>query len=272
MLNAGGTGIVQGFRSTGTASSRSQARREPRPRQHRPAELPDVARPGRLHAGRKATDRHDEGERKQIEVFQVGARRNAVRHRRCTTRRRRRCRSRSRSRTTAARDGRGRRELRHDVRRRARRHALRAAGRRPTARPRSAGSTRVGRFYYVSNTGSNNISGYRIDADGQPSLIGPTGIVATTELGPIDSLARRATASSTSRRGLGTVDEYRVNDDGTLTDSARSSDCRRGSRGSQPRRDAAHGGSPIVAGFPRFHAGRRAVQSRAWQRDAHVGL
>ena len=32
---------------------------------------------------------------------------------------------------------------------------------------------RVGRFYYVSNTGSDDLSGYEISADGQPSLIGP---------------------------------------------------------------------------------------------------
>src|SRR5207248_2585045 len=41
-------------------------------------------------------------------------------------------------------------------------------------------------FYYVANTGSDTLSGYRIAADGQPALIGATGIVATTEPGPID--------------------------------------------------------------------------------------
>ena len=77
---------------------------------------------------------------------------------------------------------------------------------------------RVGDFYYVANTASNTLSGYRIDASGTPTLIGPTGIVATTEAGPID-----LTASSDGRYlygqtgTAGTVDEYRVNPDGTLT-------------------------------------------------------
>jgi 6-phosphogluconolactonase (cycloisomerase 2 family) len=78
--------------------------------------------------------------------------------------------------------------------------------------------TRVRGFYYVSNTGSNNISGYRIGPDGQPTLIGPTGVVATTETGPIDS-AQSGNRFLYVETGIsGTVDEYRVNDDGTLTD------------------------------------------------------
>src|SRR5207248_4902462 len=44
-------------------------------------------------------------------------------------------------------------------------------------------------IYYVSNTGSNTISGFRISTGGQPSLVGATGVVATTEAGPIDSAA-----------------------------------------------------------------------------------
>ena len=44
-------------------------------------------------------------------------------------------------------------------------------------------------FYYVANTASNTLSGYTIAADGQPSLVGTTGIVATTEPGPIDLAA-----------------------------------------------------------------------------------
>ena len=44
-------------------------------------------------------------------------------------------------------------------------------------------------YYYVANTASNTLSGYTIAADGQPSLVGATGIVATTEPGPIDLAA-----------------------------------------------------------------------------------
>jgi 6-phosphogluconolactonase (cycloisomerase 2 family) len=77
--------------------------------------------------------------------------------------------------------------------------------------------TRVRGFYYVSNTGSNTVSGYEIGRDGQPALVTPTGVVAATEAGTIDS------ASSGDRflyveTGLaGTVDEFRVEGDGTLT-------------------------------------------------------
>jgi 6-phosphogluconolactonase (cycloisomerase 2 family) len=74
---------------------------------------------------------------------------------------------------------------------------------------------RVGRFYYVSNTGSNTLSGYTITDGGQPSLVTPTGVVATTDPGPIDqtSEARFLYAET----GGGTVDEFHINDDGTLT-------------------------------------------------------
>lgn len=76
--------------------------------------------------------------------------------------------------------------------------------------------TRVGRFYYVSNTGSGDVSGYTIASDGQPSLIGPTGIVATTEPGPIDSTSPSGTGFLYVETGSGTVDGFRVGDDGSL--------------------------------------------------------
>jgi 6-phosphogluconolactonase (cycloisomerase 2 family) len=78
--------------------------------------------------------------------------------------------------------------------------------------------TEVGPYYYVSNTGSNNLSGYTIAADGQPSLVGSTGVVATTEPGPIDSTSPPGTSFLYVETGTaGTVDEYAVNADGTLT-------------------------------------------------------
>ena len=77
---------------------------------------------------------------------------------------------------------------------------------------------KAGEFYYVSNTGSNNVSGYRIDADGKPTLIGPTGIVATTEPGPIDlAVAGGGSFLYVQTGTTGTVDQFRVNGDGTLT-------------------------------------------------------
>ena len=69
-------------------------------------------------------------------------------------------------------------------------------------------------FYYVSNTGNNTLSGYRISRDGQPSLLQPSGIAATTDPGPIDL------ASSDNflyaETGSGTVHEYDVRSDGSL--------------------------------------------------------
>jgi 6-phosphogluconolactonase (cycloisomerase 2 family) len=77
--------------------------------------------------------------------------------------------------------------------------------------------TRVRGFYYVSNTNSNTISGYTIGADGQPALIGATGVVGTTELGPVDSAASGGEFFYVQTGGSGTVDEFRVEGDGGLT-------------------------------------------------------
>jgi 6-phosphogluconolactonase (cycloisomerase 2 family) len=75
---------------------------------------------------------------------------------------------------------------------------------------------RVGGFYYVSNTGSNTLSGFTVD-DGQPSLVTPTGVVATTEPGPIDLTSPSDGHFLYAETGGGTVDELRVGSDGTLT-------------------------------------------------------
>jgi 6-phosphogluconolactonase (cycloisomerase 2 family) len=78
---------------------------------------------------------------------------------------------------------------------------------------------RAGEFYYVSNTGSDTLSGYRIDANGMPTLVGPTGVVATTEPGPIDLATAANGRFLYAQTGTtGTVDEFRVNGDGTLTE------------------------------------------------------
>jgi 6-phosphogluconolactonase (cycloisomerase 2 family) len=77
--------------------------------------------------------------------------------------------------------------------------------------------TRVGAYYYVSNTGSNTLSGYTVAPDGQPSLVGATGVVATTEAGPIDSTSPHGTSFLYAETGSGTVDEFTVEPDGSLT-------------------------------------------------------
>jgi hypothetical protein len=76
--------------------------------------------------------------------------------------------------------------------------------------------TPAGGFYYVSNTGSDTVSAYRVADDGEPSLVGPTGVVAQTNPGPIDSTASGGflyVETGTSA----TVDEFNVAADGTLS-------------------------------------------------------
>ena len=75
---------------------------------------------------------------------------------------------------------------------------------------------RVGSYYYVSNTGSNTISSFTISAAGQPSLLAP--IAATTEPGPIDLTSPSEGSFLYAETGSGTVDEFAVNADGTLTE------------------------------------------------------
>jgi 6-phosphogluconolactonase (cycloisomerase 2 family) len=76
---------------------------------------------------------------------------------------------------------------------------------------------RVGSHYYASNTGSNTISGYTISPDGQPSLVTASGVVATTEPGTIDLTSPSQGSFLYAETGSGTVDEFFVDPDGTLT-------------------------------------------------------
>jgi 6-phosphogluconolactonase (cycloisomerase 2 family) len=77
---------------------------------------------------------------------------------------------------------------------------------------------RAGRYFYVANTGSNTLSGYRIGNDGRPELFTAAGVVATTEPGPIDLAASGDGAFLYGETGVtGIVDEYGVGSDGTLS-------------------------------------------------------
>jgi 6-phosphogluconolactonase (cycloisomerase 2 family) len=69
-------------------------------------------------------------------------------------------------------------------------------------------------FYFVSNTGSNTLSSFRVGADGQPSLV--AAVAATTNPGPID-LTSSGDNLYAETGTTGTVDEFRVNGDGSLT-------------------------------------------------------
>jgi 6-phosphogluconolactonase (cycloisomerase 2 family) len=73
---------------------------------------------------------------------------------------------------------------------------------------------RVGRFYFVSNTGSNTLSAYRVGGDGQPVLV--NAVAANTNPGPID-LASSGDFLYAETGLASTVDEFRVEHDGTLT-------------------------------------------------------
>ncbi len=73
-------------------------------------------------------------------------------------------------------------------------------------------------FYYGANSGSNNLSAYRVGAGGALSLVGSTGIVASTDGGPIDMAASNNGHYLYVEAGAaGAIDEFSVNPDGTLS-------------------------------------------------------
>jgi hypothetical protein len=79
--------------------------------------------------------------------------------------------------------------------------------------------TAVGDHYYVANTGSNDLSAYAVAANGAPSLVGATGVVASTDAGPVDLAASADGSTLYAEAGAaGAVDEFHVNPDGSLSD------------------------------------------------------
>jgi 6-phosphogluconolactonase (cycloisomerase 2 family) len=73
---------------------------------------------------------------------------------------------------------------------------------------------RVHDLYFVSNTGSNTVSSFRVGPDGRPELV--AAVAATTNPGTID-LVSSGHFLYVETGLTGTVDEFRVDDDGTLT-------------------------------------------------------
>ena len=73
---------------------------------------------------------------------------------------------------------------------------------------------RIGDVYFVSNTGSNTLSSFTVDSAGTPSLL--QAVAATTNPGPID-LATSGGFLYAQTGTNGTVDEFAVHSDGTLT-------------------------------------------------------
>lgn len=73
---------------------------------------------------------------------------------------------------------------------------------------------RAGGFYYVSNTASDNLSSFTVGTDGTPSLL--AAVAGTTNAGPIDlTLSGRYLYAQTGIAG--TIDGFRINGDGSLT-------------------------------------------------------
>jgi 6-phosphogluconolactonase (cycloisomerase 2 family) len=88
----------------------------------------------------------------------------------------------------------------------------------------------AGQYYYVSNTASNTLSAFQIAPDGQPSLVGD-GVAADTQPGPIDLTSPPGTSFLYAQTGSGTLHEYEVNGDGSLTTIGAVSDLPAGMEG-----------------------------------------
>ena len=76
--------------------------------------------------------------------------------------------------------------------------------------------TEVNGFFYGSNAGSANISAFQVSPGGVPSLVG---VAASTGAGTTDSAATpNGRFLYVGNGGAGTLDEFHVNADGTLTE------------------------------------------------------
>jgi 6-phosphogluconolactonase (cycloisomerase 2 family) len=80
--------------------------------------------------------------------------------------------------------------------------------------------TEKGRYAYVTNTGSDTISGYRISQDGNLTLLDADGVTGVTGAGsgPLDAaLSSGSRFLYTLNGGNGTISAFRVEDGGHLT-------------------------------------------------------
>jgi len=77
--------------------------------------------------------------------------------------------------------------------------------------------SRGGRFAYVTNTGSNTISGYRVAADASIALLDADGVTASTDAGPIDAAVSRAGGFLyTLNAGAHSISGFAIQVDGSL--------------------------------------------------------
>jgi 6-phosphogluconolactonase len=74
------------------------------------------------------------------------------------------------------------------------------------------------RYAYVTNTGSNTITGYRLAPNGTLTRLNDNGITATTQIGPIDAaFSRNSQFLYTLDRGSSAISIFSVNANGSLT-------------------------------------------------------
>ncbi|MEV6287862.1 hypothetical protein [Kribbella sp. NPDC051770] len=93
-------------------------------------------------------------------------------------------------------------------------HGLRLLDRTPTGQAATCWIVIAGGNYYVSNAGSNSLSGYRAERDGSPVALGNT----TTGEGTVDAAVtpdRRYLYVQTGKAGA--VDAFRIGANGSLT-------------------------------------------------------
>jgi 6-phosphogluconolactonase (cycloisomerase 2 family) len=77
--------------------------------------------------------------------------------------------------------------------------------------------SRGGKFAYVTNTGSNTISGYRVAADGSIALLDADGVTASAGAGPIDAaVSRLGGFLYTLNAGAHTISGFAIQGDGSL--------------------------------------------------------
>src|SRR2546427_2528876 len=80
-----------------------------------------------------------------------------------------------------------------------------------------AAVTKNGRYGYVTNAGTGNISGFAIGQDGSASLLDPTGVTATTGGNPTDVAVSHDSIYFYARvAALGAIPIFRVASDGSL--------------------------------------------------------
>ena len=78
--------------------------------------------------------------------------------------------------------------------------------------------TKDGRFAYLTNGGTGDVTGLRIDQDGSISLLRPSGVDATVGGAAVDAAISESSRFLYVRNGaLAKIDAFRIEGDGSLT-------------------------------------------------------